>query len=38
LVLATIVMLFALWQPVTLASIATTRIYRIILGRPIGPP
>lgn len=36
--LTTMVMVFILFQPLLVASIATTRIYRIIRRRPIGPP
>lgn len=33
-----IVMVFLLFQPLLVASIATTRAYRIAMRRPIGPP
>eukprot|EP00796_Vickermania_ingenoplastis_P000840 gene840-477_t len=36
--LTTTVMVFFLFQPLLVASIATTRAYRIIRRRPIGPP
>ncbi|KPA80443.1 putative mitochondrial hypothetical protein [Leptomonas pyrrhocoris] len=32
------VMVFLLFQPLLVASVATTRAYRIIMRRPIGPP
>lgn len=34
----TVVMVFFLFQPLLVASIAATRAYRIIMRRPIGPP
>lgn len=34
----TMVMVYLLFQPLLVASIATTRLYRIIRRRPIGPP
>lgn len=34
----TFVMVYFLFQPLLIASIATTRLYRIIRRRPIGPP
>ncbi|KAG5490456.1 hypothetical protein JKF63_00576 [Porcisia hertigi] len=33
-----LVMVFFLFQPLSVASIATTRAYRIAMRRPIGPP
>lgn len=36
--LTTVVMVYLLFQPLLVASIATTRLYRIIRRRPIGPP
>jgi hypothetical protein len=33
-----VVMVFLLFQPLLVASIATTRAYRIVMRRPIGPP
>lgn len=36
--ITTLVMVFMLFQPLLVASIATTRAYRIIMRRPIGPP
>ncbi|KAG5497293.1 hypothetical protein JIQ42_03777 [Leishmania sp. Namibia] len=33
-----VVMIFFFFQPLLLASIATTRLYRIAMKRPIGPP
>ena len=33
-----VVMVFFLFQPLLVASIATTRAYRIVMRRPIGPP
>ncbi|KAG5473760.1 hypothetical protein LSCM1_04390 [Leishmania martiniquensis] len=33
-----VVMIFFFFQPLLVASIATTRVYRIVMKRPIGPP
>lgn len=33
-----VVMVFILFQPLLVASIASTRAYRIVMRRPIGPP
>ncbi|KAH9599012.1 hypothetical protein LSM04_005785 [Trypanosoma melophagium] len=37
-VLTTLVMVIFLFKPLLIASIATTRFYRIAMRRPIGPP